>query len=122
MLETAHSPHFGLLTKHGLSASAPGWARLWAVGVAVGVAGGHTWPGEHPVRWDLGSRTGRCSVGGCGKDFYQIFRNWHGGDKLRIQGWMLRKDFTKNRTIRASTSPGEETALAKSLGVKASAF
>lgn len=118
MLEIAHSPHFGLLTKHGLSASAAGWAQLWA----LGVAGGHTWPGECPVCWDLRSRTGRCSVGGCGKDFYQIFRNWHGGDKLRIQGWMLRKDFTKNRTIGASTSPGEETALAKSLGMKVSAF
>lgn len=48
MLETARLPHFGLLIKHGLSMSAPGWARLWG----VGVAGAHTWPGEHPARWD----------------------------------------------------------------------
>lgn len=39
MLEIAHSPHFGLLTKHGLSASAAGWAQLWALGVAGGTPG-----------------------------------------------------------------------------------
>ena len=35
MLETACLPHFGLLIKHGLSMSAPGWARLCPPGGPV---------------------------------------------------------------------------------------
>lgn len=111
-METARSPHFGLLIKHGLSPSAPGWALLWGVGVAGGALGCSV-PSTSPTE-----QGGVALRGGA-----EIFTRYSGrGDKLRIQGWMLRKDFTKNRTIWASTSPGEKTALAKSLGMKVLAF
>lgn len=110
----------------GNSTFAPLWSanQAWTepvcsrLGPALGCGGGWGLLGCSVPSTSPTEQGGVALRGGAG-----IFTRYSGrGDELRIQGWMLRKDFSKNRTIWASTSLGEKTALAKSLGMKVSAF